>query len=212
MLAQRNEEEEEKEREGNGGQARAEDRAGGPPGSSLYNRIKFGVAYASQQSERRLRRHRYDTLAEGIGLDRITANFALGCRQIDWDETTFADLLDGDSDSNDQAPSQRRMGAGGIIDDALSITDQQAVVTAHYLLRHEGLFVGSSTAMNVAGAVITAMSMPRGSNVVTVACDGGMRHTSRFWNRDFVEGRGLVWPEEGVLTGEGLLECLMGGG
>ena len=120
--------------------------------------------------------------------------------------------MDGGSDSKAPVPSQRRGGAGGIIDDALSITDQQAVVTAHYLLRHEGLFVGSSTAMNVAGAVITAMSMPRGSNVVTVACDGGMRHTSRFWNRDFVEGRGLVWPEEGALTGEGLLECLMGGG
>ena len=183
-----------------------------PPGSSLYNRIKFGVAYASQQSERRLRRHRYDTLAEGIGLDRITANFALGCRPVDWDRTSFAELVGGADRVGRASSLQRRGGPIGIIDDALSITDQQAVVTAHYLLRHEGLFVGSSTAMNVAGAVMTAMSMPPGSNVVTVACDGGMRHTSRFWNRDFVEGRGLVWPDEGTLTGERLLECLIGGG
>jgi cysteine synthase A len=36
-----------------------------PPGSSLYNKVKFGVAFAPQQSEQKLRRHRYDTLAEG---------------------------------------------------------------------------------------------------------------------------------------------------
>ncbi|EED86652.1 hypothetical protein THAPSDRAFT_38294, partial [Thalassiosira pseudonana CCMP1335] len=121
-----------------------------PPGSSLYNKVKYGVAYAPQQSEQRLRRHRYDTIAEGIGLDRVTGNFGLGCESI-------------------------------IIDDALSITDQQAVYMAHYLLRHEGLFVGSSSAMNIAGALIVASTMPPGSNVVTVVCDGGQRHTARFW-------------------------------
>jgi len=49
-----------------------------PPGSSLYNKIKFGVAFAEEQRERLLRRHRYDTIAEGVGLDRVTSNFALG--------------------------------------------------------------------------------------------------------------------------------------
>ena len=82
-----------------------------------------------------------------------------------------------------------------IIDDALSISDQQAVLMAHYLLRHEGLFVGSSSAMNIAGALIAASQMPEGSNIVTVVCDGGQRHTSRFWNRDFVVNEwGLRWP------------------
>ena len=39
--------------------------------------------------------------------------------------------------------------------------------------------------------------MPSGSNVVTVVRDGGQRHTSRFWNRDFVVNEwGLVWPGE----------------
>ena len=64
-----------------------------PPGSSLFNKIKFGVAYASQQSEQKLRRHRYDTLAEGIGLDRITANFALGCEMISWEKNEFEKRL-----------------------------------------------------------------------------------------------------------------------
>jgi cysteine synthase len=189
------------------------------PGSSLYNKIKFGVAYASQQSEQRLRRHRYDTLAEGIGLDRVTANFGLGCETIAWDNDcwegrrkkinarSFGNHIDllmnattGPKSSNtsrlsDMSPVTT---SSRIIDDALAVTDQEAVHMAHYLLRHEGLFVGSSTAMNVAGALMVASQMPEGSNVVTIVCDGGQRHTSRFWNRDFIVGEwGLKWPGDG---------------
>lgn len=47
-----------------------------PPGSSLHHRVRHGVAWAPQQAERTLRRHRYDTLVEGVGADRVTANFA----------------------------------------------------------------------------------------------------------------------------------------
>ncbi len=170
-----------------------------PPGSSLYNKIKFGVAYASQQSEQKLRRHRYDTLAEGIGLDRITANFALGCEMITWGKKAFAKRIDEMANNqNYQQLSKDSVSStlqSKIIDDALAISDQQAVYMAHYLLRHEGLFVGSSSAMNVAGALIVASQMPEGSNIVTVVCDGGQRHTSRFWNRDFVVNEwGLKWP------------------
>jgi len=174
-----------------------------PPGSSLFNKIKFGVAYASQQSERKLRRHRYDTLAEGIGLDRVTANFGLGCEMISWEKNTFAKLInETSSDQNYEQISNNNASStlqSKIIDDALSISDQQAVHMAHHLLRHEGLFVGSSSAMNVAGALIVASQMPEGSNIVTVVCDGGQRHTSRFWNRDFVVNEwGLKWPGDYV--------------
>ena len=171
-----------------------------PPGSSLYNKVKFGVAYTSQMSEQRLRRHRYDTLAEGIGLDRVTANFGLGCTDIVWNEdgSSFKKRLDKALDENNsiynsRADQSRKQSK--VIDDAISITDQQAVHMAHYLLRHEGLFVGSSSAMNIAGAILLASGMPPNSNVVTVICDGGQRHTSRFWNREFIEKWGLVWPE-----------------
>lgn len=54
-----------------------------PPGSALYEKIESGVLYTSEQSERRLRRNRYDTIMEGIGLDRLTANFAMGLEDID---------------------------------------------------------------------------------------------------------------------------------
>lgn len=180
-----------------------------PPGSSLYNKVKFGVAYTSQMSEQKLRRHRYDTLAEGIGLDRITANFGLGCIDIGWscDGKSFRRSLDAllnedaiqSLDTNDIHSSK-------VIDDAITITDQQAVFMAHYLLRHEGLFVGSSSAMNIAGALMTASSMPPGSNVVTVVCDGGQRHTARFWNQEFIEEWGLKWPENS--SGINILQIL----
>ena len=132
-----------------------------PPGSSLYNRIEHGVAYAPQQAEQGLKRHRYDTVAEGIGLDRITRNFAVG---------------------------------ESCVDKAIRVEDQQAVDMAHWLLAAEGLFVGSSSSMNIVGAVETALSLPPGSNVVTVVCDSGQRHLTRFWNREFCLSWGLIWP------------------
>jgi cysteine synthase A len=136
-----------------------------PPGSSLYNKVKYNVAFAKEQSERGLLRHRYDTIAEGIGLDRLTNNFSLGVEH-------------------------------GVLDDAVRVTDQEAVDFAHWLLKEEGLFVGSSSAMNVIGAVRVAMEMDANSIVVTVICDGGQRHLTRFWNRDFVLEWGLQWPED----------------
>jgi cysteine synthase A len=137
-----------------------------PPGSSLFNKVKYNVAFATEQKERVLRRHRYDTIAEGIGLDRVTQNFAVGFNN-------------------------------GIFDDAIRVSDQEAVDMAHWLLKEEGLFVGSSSAMNVYGAALHAkLSMSPNSCVVTVICDGGQRHLTRFWSRDFIKGRGLHWPED----------------
>eukprot|EP00978_Attheya_sp_CCMP212_P011049 scaffold26962_cov48-Attheya_sp.AAC.6 len=132
-----------------------------PPGSALYNKVLFGVAYASQQRERALKRHRYDTIAEGIGLDRVTQNFA-----------------------------------GATIDHAIQVSDQEALDMAHWLLREEGLFVGSSSAMNVVGAVRHAQTMPKNSNIVTVICDGGQRHLTRFWNKSYLTSSdwNLTWP------------------
>ena len=47
-----------------------------PPGSSLYNRITRGVLYAREEAEGARLRHPFDTVTEGIGLNRLTANFA----------------------------------------------------------------------------------------------------------------------------------------
>jgi cysteine synthase A len=131
-----------------------------PPGSSLFNFVKHGVCWAPQQAERKVRKHRYDTIAEGIGLDRVTRNLAAAS-----------------------------------IDDAVQVSDQDALNMAHFLMHREGLFVGSSSAMNVAAAVIYAASLPKGAHVVTVLCDSGQRHTTRFWNEEFARREfQLTWP------------------
>jgi len=145
-----------------------------PPGSCLFNKVKLNVAYTSEQQERRLHRHRYDTIVEGIGLDRITKNIALGL-----------DL--------------------GIIDDAVKVTDQEAVDIAHWILKEEGLFVGSSSAMNISAAIGYAALMPSGSSIVTIICDGGQRHLSRFYNRDFILRSGLKWPGDDIIAWIGRL-------
>jgi len=166
-----------------------------PPGSALFSRLKFGVAYANQQKERGVRLHRYDTLAEGIGLDRITANLAKAIS-----------APSGGGGAGKKGRKRRRGGGGGnaaLIDGAVQVTDQEAVDMAHWLLRNEGLFVGSSSAMNVVAACRVARRLPLDSVVVTVICDSGQRHQTRFWNRSFVEGfqgRGLRWPDAGVLA------------
>mmetsp|Transcript_31623 Transcript_31623/g.83545 ORF Transcript_31623/g.83545 Transcript_31623/m.83545 type:complete len:93 (-) Transcript_31623:11-289(-) len=65
---------------------------------------------------------------------------------------------------------------------------------AHYLMQREGLFVGSSSAMNVVATLKYAREMPPGSTLVTVLCDSGQRHVTRFWSREFIEGQDLRWP------------------
>lgn len=131
------------------------------------------MCYTHQQSERKIRKHRYDSIVEGVGLDRVTKNF-------------------------EQA----------IIDTAYQIPDQTLVTVAHWLLHHEGIFVGSSSALNIAATIKAIMSnehwTSRGSTVVTVCCDYGNRHLSRFWNEEYLVEYGLHWPTkeeiEGVLS------------
>ena len=76
----------------------------------------------------------------------------------------------------------------------------RAHLQAQYLLRNEGLFVGSSAAMNCVGAVKAARRLGPGHTVVTILCDGGHRHTSKFHNPEYLAEYGLA-P---VATGRGL--------
>jgi cysteine synthase len=71
---------------------------------------------------------------------------------------------------------------------------QEAVDMAHFLLQNEGLWVGSSSAVNCVGAVKVARSLGRRKRVVTILCDGGSRHLSKFYHRQFLESCGLQLP------------------
>ncbi|CAK7239927.1 MAG: Cysteine synthase 2 [Sporothrix thermara] len=70
-----------------------------------------------------------------------------------------------------------------LIDDAVSVTDAQACLMARWLVEHDGIFAGSSTAVNCVAAVAVALTLPPGSRVVTVLCDSGLRHLSKFYKK-----------------------------
>lgn len=86
-----------------------------PQGSGLYNRIKYGVMFDTKEKEGTRRRSQVDTIVEGIGINRVTANFEAG-REL--------------------------------IDDAIKVEDEQAVAMARWLVEKDGIFVGSSSAVN----------------------------------------------------------------
>ncbi len=138
-----------------------------PSGSGLYNKIKHGVMFHPQEREGTRRRHQVDTVVEGIGLTRSTANFEVGKE---------------------------------LIDDAVKVTDAQAMAMARWLVERDGIFVGSSSAVNCkyqchsteqdtwaygpctgVAALRTALNLGPGHRIVTVLCDSGTRHLSKFW-------------------------------
>ncbi|ODV90070.1 hypothetical protein CANCADRAFT_1803 [Tortispora caseinolytica NRRL Y-17796] len=67
------------------------------------------------------------------------------------------------------------------IDDAFRITDKEAVEMARHLVSKDGLFVGSSSAVNCAAAKKLAEQLGPGHRIVTVICDSGARHLNKFW-------------------------------
>ncbi|CCE63575.1 hypothetical protein TPHA_0F00890 [Tetrapisispora phaffii CBS 4417] len=68
-----------------------------------------------------------------------------------------------------------------LIDESIRVNDEQAIKMAKFLSVNDGLFIGSSTAINAVAAVILSKNMKPNSNIVIIACDSGSRHLSKFW-------------------------------
>jgi cysteine synthase len=81
---------------------------------------------------------------------------------------------------------------GAPIDDAVHIEDGETVRHVYRLLREEGLFLGSTSGINVAAALRVARELGPGHTVVTVLCDGGARYQSRLYSREWLEQKGLA--------------------
>lgn len=128
-----------------------------PQGSGLYNKVKYGVMYSATEAEGKRRRHQVDSVVEGIGINRITRNLQMGLQ---------------------------------CIDDAERVSDDEAARMGRHLILNDGLFLGSSSAVNCVAAVRTALKIKRQRGddpppvVVTVLCDSGSRHLSKFHNDD----------------------------
>ncbi|KAI4186478.1 MAG: hypothetical protein LQ348_004216 [Seirophora lacunosa] len=121
-----------------------------PQGSGLFNRIKNGVMFDALEREGTRRRSQVDTIVEGIGINRLTANFEAG-REL--------------------------------IDDAIKVSDEEAIAMARWLAEKDGIFAGSSTAVNCVAAARLARQMGPGNRIITILCDSGTRHLSKFWAR-----------------------------
>ena len=88
---------------------------------------------------------------------------------------------------------------GAPIDDAVRIDDQSALDTIYELLWREGLFLGGSVGINVAGVVETARRLGPGHTIVTVLCDSGDRYRSRLYDGDWLATKGLQQPQRARL-------------
>jgi cysteine synthase A len=83
---------------------------------------------------------------------------------------------------------------GAPVDTAFQIPDEEAIPVMFDLLEHEGLCVGPSTGINVAGAMRLARQLGPGHTIVTILCDYGFRYASKIYNPAFLRSKGLPVP------------------
>lgn len=119
-----------------------------PMGSCMYHYFKHGELRSEGNS-----------ISEGIGQGRITANIAC-------------------------AP----------INEALQVSDEEALPVLFDLLSEEGLCLGGSSGINVAGAIKLASQLGPGHTIVTILCDSGTRYQSKLFNPEFLRSKGLPVP------------------
>ena len=100
-----------------------------------------------------------DSITEGIGQGRITANLE-----------NFK------------------------VDHAFQVPDEEALPICFSLLQDEGLCLGSSSGINVAGAIRLAKELGPGKTIVTILCDGGTRYQSKLFNPSFLRSKNLPVP------------------
>ena len=134
-----------------------------PMGAALFN----FYAHGEMKSEG-------DSITEGIGQGRITANLE-----------------------------------GFTPDMAYQIPDDEALPVVFDLLEHEGLCLGGSSGINVAGAMRMAREMGPGHTIVTILCDYGTRYQSKLFNPAFLKDKGLPvppWLGEGPQSIPGVFE------
>ncbi len=83
---------------------------------------------------------------------------------------------------------------GLAIDDPFRVSDQEMLEVLYDLVQHEGLCLGGSAGINVAGAIKLAKAMGPGHTIVTVLCDHGSRYQSKLFNPAFLKEKGLPTP------------------
>ena len=119
-----------------------------PSGSSLYNYVENGELKSEGNS-----------ITEGIGSSRVTANFAKAT-----------------------------------IDGAFSISDHESLPVLFDLIEKEGLSLGTSCGVNIAGAIRLGKLLGPGKTIVTILCDKSDKYNSKLFNKSFLQEKGLPYP------------------
>jgi cysteine synthase len=125
---------------------------------------------------------------------RIAAADPLGAAIFSWIKTG---KLEAHGSSITEGIGQGRVTAnldGAPIDDAYQIPDEEMLPIVFDLLEHEGLCMGGSTGINVAGAIRMAKEMGPGHTIVTILADYGTRYQSKMFNPEFLKTKGLPLP------------------
>jgi cysteine synthase len=115
-----------------------------------------------------------------------------GAAMFSWFKNGNLETKDGDSYAEGIGQMRVTENLKGIeIDDAYRVTDQSALSIVYQLLREEGIFVGLSSGINVAGALRMAREGGPGQMIVTLLCDSGIRYVSRIFNPEWLRAHGL---------------------
>ena len=80
------------------------------------------------------------------------------------------------------------------VDMAFRISDHEALPLIYDLMAEEGLYLGGSSAINIAGALAMAKQMGPGHTICTILCDLGQRYQSKIWNPEFLKAKNLPVP------------------
>ncbi len=125
---------------------------------------------------------------------RIAAADPMGASMFNWIKHGE---LKADGNSITEGIGQGRVTAnidGAPIDDAYQISDEEALPIVFDLLRDEGLCLGGSSGINVAGAIRMAQDLGPGHVIVTILCDYGTRYMSKLFNPEFLRSKNLPVP------------------
>jgi cysteine synthase A len=85
--------------------------------------------------------------------------------------------------------------AQATVDLPYQIPDEEALPIIFDLLKEEGLCLGGSSGINVAGAIRLAQELGPGHTIVTILCDRGQRYQSKLFNPEFLKEKGLPAPD-----------------
>jgi cysteine synthase A len=115
-----------------------------------------------------------------------------GAAMWSWFTHGNTDTDDGDSIAEGIGQGRVTKNLEGLrVDRAYRIEDQTALTIVYQLLREEGIFVGLSSGINVAGAVRHALEFGPGQTLVTILCDSGHKYQSKLFNSEWLKANGL---------------------